>query len=132
MVEAIPPEFEDGDQEPGLDTAPPAMTAPPATTAPAPAAETERPPAYAPSQGVGIPPVRALTMAAPSRVRHHHAVRADVTPAPRPQDQNGPAPRPHWPGATVQQQNDEQKFDRVFDGRGDNDDDDGDLGNDGI
>jgi cell wall-associated NlpC family hydrolase len=134
MVEEIPPEFEDGDQEPGLDTAPPAMTvpAPPATPAPAPAAETERPRAYAPSQGVGILPVRALTMAAPSRVRHHHAVRADVTPVPRPQDQNGPAPRPHWPGATVQQQNDEQKFDRVFDGRGDSDDDDGDLGNDGI
>jgi cell wall-associated NlpC family hydrolase len=122
-VEPIPPDFEDGDQAPDLDTAPPAMTPP------TPAAQ---PPAYAPSQEVGVLPIPALTMSAPARKRHH-AVRADVTPVPRPQDQNGPAPRPHWPGASVKQQNDEQKFDRVFDGRGDDgDDDDGDLGNDGI
>jgi cell wall-associated NlpC family hydrolase len=125
MVEPITPEFEDGGQAPGLDTAPPTMTPP------TPAAEPDRPPAYAPSQEVGILPIPALTMSAPSRKRHH-AVRADVTPVPRPQDHNGPAPRPHSPGTTVQQQNDEQKFDRVFDGRGDADDDDSDLGNDGI
>jgi cell wall-associated NlpC family hydrolase len=124
-AEAIPPEFDDGDQAPDLDTEPPAMTAP------APAAEPGRPPAYAPSQEMGTMPVPALTMSAPAR-RRHHAVRADGTPVPRPQDPNGPAPRPHWSRNAVQQQNDEQKFDRVFDGRGDNDDDGGDLGNDGI
>ena len=75
-------------------------------------------------------PVRVLTMAAPSRERHHHAYGWSDT-GPTPQAQNGQA-RPPWPGATVQQQNDEQKFDRVYDGRGDNDDEDGDLGNDGI
>jgi cell wall-associated NlpC family hydrolase len=143
MVEAIPPEFEDGDQAPDLETPPPAMTPPPAVTSPpamtpppavtppAPAAEPDRPPAYAPPQEAGILPVPALHMAAPSRKRHH-AVRADVTPVPRPPDQNDPAPRPHWPRTSVQQQNDEQKFDRVFDGSGDSDDDDGDPGNDGI
>ncbi|WP_185792252.1 C40 family peptidase [Actinoallomurus bryophytorum] len=124
LVEPILPELEDGDQVSDLDTAPSAMTSP------TPAAEPVRPPA--PPQEAGTLPIPALTMSAPAR-RHHHAVRADGTPLPRPQDQNGPAPRPHWPGTSVQQQNDEQKFDRVYDGRGDgDDDDDGDLGNDGI
>jgi hypothetical protein len=80
---------------------------------------------------VGTLPIPALTMSAPSR-RRHHAVRADGTPLPRPQDQNGPAPRPYRPGTSVQQQNDEQKFDRDFDGRDGGDDGDGDSGNDGI
>jgi cell wall-associated NlpC family hydrolase len=128
LVEPIPPEFEDGDQVSDLDAEPSAPT-PPAQAAEPYRPPAYTPPAYAPSQEAGTLPIPALTMSARKR---HHAVRADGTPPPRPQDQNGPAPRPHWPGTSVRQQNDEQKIDRVFDGRGDSDDDDGDLGNDGI
>jgi cell wall-associated NlpC family hydrolase len=147
----VPPEFDDAGQAPGADEAlspgpAPVTTAPPVTTpappvppmtvrapqAPEPVAQPALPPAaQAPSPGVVGLHVPLLTMSAPARGRHHTA-RRDDPPAPRPGEQSRPRPQPHWPRSSVQQQNDEQRFDRDFYGTGGDDDDDADLGNDGI
>ncbi|MDN3353052.1 C40 family peptidase [Actinomadura sp. DC4] len=101
---AAPPDIEPGDQDSDVYPEQPPVETPPA-------AEPERRPITLP-----IP-----LIAARHRGRHQ--------PEPPPGDHGGPRPRPHWPRSSVQQQNDEQRFDRDFDGRGD--DDGGDLGDAG-
>jgi hypothetical protein len=117
----VPPDFDSGDQ--GSDVYP---AQPPVETPPA--AVPEEPQAAPPQAALPIP---LLTMSA--HKARHHAVPADQTPVPQPADQGGARPRPHWPRSSVQKQNDEQQYNRDFDGHGDDDDGDaGDNGNDGI
>ena len=116
----------------------PVTSAPPATPpATPPAPEAKAPPA--PSGIVARLPVHThgglalplLTMSAhPARGRHH-AVWADVPPAPQPREGGDPRTRRHEPRNSVQQRNDEQRLDRDF-GSDSGGDDDVDSGNDGI
>ena len=116
-ADPVPPESENGDQ--GSDVYP---EQPPVETPPA--AEPEQSPA------AQAGPAQLVTMSA-HRGRHH-AVPMDRTPVPQPADQGGARPRPHWPRSSVQKQNDEQHYNRDFDGNSDDDGDADDNGNDGI
>ncbi len=103
------------------------------TALPAPSAEPDGPSAY-PQDGSS--PERSsvpmLTMSA--RGRRHNDVPPphDDTPAPAPAPTSAPPPagaHAPWPRTAVRKQNDEQRFDRVFDGRSDGGD--GDAGDPG-
>jgi hypothetical protein len=84
----------------------------------------ERPPVYA-HGGLALP---LVTMSArPARVRHHA-----VPPVPRPEEGGDPRTRRHLPNKSVQQQNDEQRYDRDFGDNGGGGGGDVDSGNDGI
>jgi cell wall-associated NlpC family hydrolase len=151
-VEQAPPGTGDLDGPTGPDTAEPAgppvpaddtvpppaepdgpfMDAPvvdaPVVDAPASSGAPSRPPAAA-HRVVGLS-VPLLNMSARAHGGRHHARAADDTPVPGPADHAEPAPPRHRPRSTVRRQHDEQRFDRDFDGTGD--DDDTDSGNDGI
>jgi hypothetical protein len=113
-AEPISPDFDNGEVYPAQ---------PPVETPPA--AEPDQPPAAQ----AGLP-APLLTMAA-HRGRHH-AVPAEEPPVPQPADQPDARPRPHRPRSSVQKQNDEQHYNRDFDGTSDDDGDADDNGTDGI
>lgn len=112
--------------EPAAPAAPPVMPEPAHTPDRAPAVP---PAAHAPSFGTGGLSVPLLNMSAPSPIGRHHVLWRH-TPVPQPGEQGQHRPHRHWPRSSVQQQNDEQRFDRDFDGHGD--DEDIDAGNDGL
>ena len=92
----------------------------------------ETPPAAEPEQLPEAGPL--LTMSAHRGWRH--AVPADDAPVPppadQPADQGGARPRPHSPRSSVQKQNDQQEYNRDFDGHSDDDGDADDNGNGDI